>query len=130
MLKCNLKDLIVISDEEVRYNGFISQFDFYIWVLTCEKELEEANLYIRKLKKRTWLDKEFHKNPAEKIIFEIRNDFKETYRFFPVLCDTIINNYNEVKKEYPNFDEYIKSIADCPSADSFSFTPIYSPLFN
>lgn len=130
MLKCNLKDLLVISEEEVRYNGFISQFDFYIWLLTYEDELDGANIYIKKLKKRTYIDKEFYHNSAEKNIFESENDFEETYRFFPALCDTVINNYKKIKREYPNFDEFIKSIADIPSASSFNCEPVYSPLFS
>ena len=30
MLKCNLKDLYVVSDEAARYAGFFSQFDLFL----------------------------------------------------------------------------------------------------
>lgn len=115
MLKCNLKDLEVISDEDAQYCGYISQFDFYVFTLSYYDDLERANSVIRQMKLRAWSNRQDFKSIGFYKCAMGTEGFEDDYRWHGKLLKYIQENYHAILREYPNFREFIFSIANAPN---------------
>lgn len=115
MLKCDLKDLDIISDEEARWGGYISQLDFYVCLLTDFDDLESANRRVYTTRFRASGNKGAFKSLSEMYLKSSEN-FEDTYQYFAkYLCPEVVENYKKVKEMYPDFDKFLGLIADIPS---------------
>ena len=120
MLKCDLKDLVIISEQEAQYNGFTGQFDFYVFILSYHKDLKLANAEIEQAKIRGWAANQWCKSVSLYQSVLGISKYEENYKFQGVLMECIKNNYDRIQREYPNFNEFILSIANAPSMKSRS----------
>lgn len=115
MLKCDLKDLDIIADEEARWGGYISQLDFYVSLLTNYDDLESANRRVYTIRFRASGNKGAFKSLSE-MHLKCSKNFESTYKYFAkYLCPEIVENYGKVKEMYPDFDKFLELITDTPS---------------
>lgn len=116
MVKCNLKDLKIVSDEVARYAGFISQYDMYIFVLGSNPDLFCANLMLNRYENFYFRFLKYNnKNIPSHLASYSEIAIKKKYDFFKSLSEDVIKYYPEIMKEYPDFNDYIKEISDVPS---------------
>ena len=132
----DLKDLDIISDEEARFNEFLSQFDYYVLLLWNYRnsDIFSANCQTRQMRFRAWFYKRTDKTVAEHFAKLASCELDKTYKFINICADEVKNCYSWVKKMYPNFDEFISSIANMPSMEQSQIgdcnTIRQSPLFD
>lgn len=110
MLKCNLKDLDVISDIEARYAGFRGQTDFYLYILSKANTLEIANAIIHHYREFAGMDMAVTSQPDCFIARSIGGVYKDTAK----KCMQIHRNLRDIFEFYPDFFEFMDSIRNAP----------------
>ena len=120
MLKCNLKDLYVVSDEVARYAGFFSQFDLYVEILSEYSDIGRANQQLETMSTLLFAGR---KNNSDTIAEHIikTGDWKSIYKGCKAFSQNVLDNYESVKEEYPDFNDFILSIAKAKSPDISRF---------
>lgn len=115
----NLRDLDIISDEEVRFNEFLSQFNYYVLLLWDYRDSDVffANCQTRQMRLRAWFYKKTDKTVAEHFAKLAACELDKTYNFINSCNEEVKRYYPWVQKMYPNFDEFISSIANMPSME-------------
>lgn len=112
MLKCKLEDLLLISDEEAKMSGFLGQYDFYLYVLGCSDSLLSANSIIH----RTLFYYDCYKEGNFSLTDNMKREGIKYFEGLLYVNETIINNYSEIMKAYPDYDKFIDAIKDFPAA--------------
>lgn len=113
MVKCNLKDLYVVSDEAARYNGFFCQFDLYVYILNCMDNLDLANSELKKMEELKYPIRKYGISSLNEQI--IRSGYDLVYKCIKFTAENVLENYETVLKEYPDFNDFILSISNAPS---------------
>lgn len=123
MVKCNLNDLDYISEDEARFNGFLGQYDYYLYMLIINNTLEEIN-------ETTWLCRKRGQGELMDGITFSRKIALYGYKMFEQVMEdrqdnikTIMENYDKVKTMYPEYNDFILSL----SAKDSSEKPIVFP---
>ena len=119
MLKCNLEDLYVVSDEVARYCGYCCQLDLYVSIIIYFDNLEDANSQLQKMEKIYYPCRRLNGPSLSEYIIKTEN-YKSIYGTLASVSSRIEDDYPKVLAEYPNFNDFVKSITNTKSPTDFS----------
>ncbi len=108
MIKYNLNELMIITEEEARFIGFACLTDFYLTMLAIHEneDINFVNSSIRQLKIRADSIKSVYKDIN---VFLLTKD-KEYWDGTTNVYKRLAANYDRVKTMYPEFDDFILKI--------------------
>jgi|GEM_PF-3373123 len=113
VLKCNLKDLYVVSDEAARYNGFFCQFDLYVCILSSIDDLDLANSELKRMEELKYPIYKYGISSLNERV--IRGGYDSIYSSVKFAAKNVLERCEAVIQEYPDFNDYILSISNAPS---------------
>ena len=113
VLKCDLKDLYVVSDEAARYNGFFCQFDLYVCILSSIDDLDLANSELKRMEELKYPIYKYGISSLNERV--IRGGYDSIYSRIKFAAKNVLERYESVIQEHPDFNDYILSISNAPS---------------
>lgn len=119
MLKCDLKDLKIVSDEVARFCGFHCQIDLYVYILCYHDDLERANCELEKMENFYYPTRKMYGPSVSEYIIKTGN-YECIYGTLSDFAKRMEVDYPKVLKEYPDFNDFVKSLVNAPSPTDFS----------
>lgn len=109
MVKYNLHELEIISDEEARFSNSMGLTDFYLRILIFDENdtIDDKNRYIRRCKTEAGFLKDAFGN-----VNNYLSSRNSTYwRGMASIHREIATHYDKIKTMYPEFDDFIAAIS-------------------